>query len=143
VLFYNWLFVFKIKGIFGKKIQPKNMLKGVVSFIYSIDIDFLFNILRNLFGSQKNFVAGSLMIRHGNKTHTRGYSPESNSIWRIFSVLTEFGYGFGFSLILKHGYGTDNGYIGTHPKPIPKLVPNAKKNTFMLICDVICLIIVV
>jgi len=31
------LFVFKIKGIFGKKSPPKSVLKGIVSFIYNID----------------------------------------------------------------------------------------------------------
>jgi len=50
--------------------------------------------------------------------------------------LTEFGYEFGFSSILKHGYGTGNEYIGTHPEPILKPVPNAE-NYFMLICYVI------
>jgi len=67
-----------------------------------------------------------------NKTHTHGYPPEPNPIWRIFPVLT----GFGFSPISKHGYGTGNGYIGTHPKLIPEPVPNAE-NYFMLICHVI------
>jgi hypothetical protein len=46
-----------------------------------------------------------------------------------------FGYEFGFSPISKHGYGMGNGYIGTHPEPIPKHVPNAE-NYFMLICHV-------
>ena len=27
----------KIKGIFGRKVQPKSVLKGVVFFIYCID----------------------------------------------------------------------------------------------------------
>jgi len=31
------LLVFKIKGIFGKKISTKSVLKGVLSVIYSID----------------------------------------------------------------------------------------------------------
>ena len=37
MLFYNWLFVFKIKGIFGKKSPTKSVLKWVVFFLYSID----------------------------------------------------------------------------------------------------------
>jgi len=32
------LLVFKINGIFGQKLQPKSELKGVVSFIYNIDV---------------------------------------------------------------------------------------------------------
>jgi len=40
--------------------------------------------------------------------------------------LTEFGYEFEFFPISKHGYGTGNGYIGTHLEPIPKPVSNAK-----------------
>jgi len=72
------------------------------------------------------------LSRHDNKTHTRGYPPKPNSIWRVFPVLT----GFGFFSISKHGYGTGNKYIGTHPKVIPKPVSNAK-NYFMLICHVI------
>jgi len=39
-------------------------------------------------------------------------------------------------MILKHGYETGNGYIGTHSEPILKPVPNAE-NYFMLICHVI------
>jgi hypothetical protein len=76
------------------------------------------------------------MSRHGNKTHTRGYPPEPDSIGRVFRVLFGFGYGFGFSPISKHGYRTGNGYIGTHSEPIPKPVPNAE-NYFTLICHVI------
>jgi len=72
--------------------------------------------------------------RHGNKTHTHGYPPEPNPNWRVFPGLT--GLGYGLSPISKHRYGTGNGYIGTHPKPIPKPVPNVK-NYFMLICHVI------
>ena len=74
------------------------------------------------------------IIRHGNKTHTRGYPPELNPNWRIFSIL--IGFEYGFSLISKHGYGTGNGYVDTHPGPIPKPVPNVK-NYFILICYVI------
>jgi len=33
-------------------------------------------------------------IRHGNETHTYGYPPEPNPVWRVFPVLTGFGYGF-------------------------------------------------
>ena len=69
---------------------------------------------------------------HRNKTHTRGYSPEPNSIWQVFPFLI----GFGFSPISKHGYGTCNGYIGTHPELIPKHIPNVG-NYFMLIWHVI------
>jgi len=50
--------------------------------------------------------------------------------------LTGFGYEFEFSPISKHGYGTGNGYIGTHPEPIPKPVPNVE-NYFMMIYHVI------
>ena len=79
-----------------------------------------------------------LMIspRHDNKTHTRGYPPEPNSIWRVFPVLTGFGYEFGFSPISKHGYGMGNGYIGTNPKPILKHIPNVE-NYFVLVWYVI------
>ena len=41
-----------------------------------------------------------------------------------------------FSPISKHGYEMVNGYIGNHPEPIPKLVPNTE-NYFMLIYHVI------
>lgn len=54
--------------------------------------------------------------------HTRGYMSEPNPIWWIFLTLTEFG----FPLISKHGYETDNGDIGTHPIPISKSVPNVE-----------------
>jgi hypothetical protein len=81
-------------------------------------------------------------IRYGNKTHIRGYPPELNTIWRVFPVLTGFGYEFWFSPISKHGYGTGNGYIGTHLELIPKPVPNAE-NFFMLICLVIFFVIAV
>jgi hypothetical protein len=75
-------------------------------------------------------------IRHGNKTHTCGYPPKPNPIWRVFPVLTGFGYEFGFSPITKHGYGTGNKYLDTHPELKPKPVPNAKSH-FMLIFHVI------
>jgi len=38
--------------------------------------------------------------------------------------LIEFEYGF--FPISKHGYGTGNGDIGTHPEPTSKLVPNVE-----------------
>jgi len=50
--------------------------------------------------------------------------------------LTRFGYEFELSLISKHGYGTGNGYVATHPELILKPVPNVE-NYFVLICHVI------
>ena len=64
--------------------------------------------------------------RHGNKSRTRVYPPKPNSIWQVFSVLTGFGYEFKFCPILKHVYGTGNEDIGTHPKLIPKPLPNVE-----------------
>ncbi|AET02357.1 hypothetical protein MTR_8g039520 [Medicago truncatula] len=64
--------------------------------------------------------------RHDNKTHTRGCLPKPNPIWRVFPTLIGFGYGFGFSPISKHRYGTRNRDICIHPEPIPKLVLNVE-----------------
>ena len=47
-------------------------------------------------------------------------------------ALTGFGYEFRFSLILKHGYETDNSDICTYPEPIPKPVPNVE-NQFVIL----------
>jgi len=75
--------------------------------------------------------------RHGNKTHSHGYPTVPNPILRVFPVLTGFGHGYGFSPISKHGYGTGDRYIGTHPKPIPKPVPNVKKFFMLIYHDVL------
>jgi len=40
--------------------------------------------------------------------------------------LTGFEYGFGFSLISKHGYETGNRDIGTQPEPTLKPVLNVE-----------------
>jgi len=82
-----------------------------------------------------------LPFRYDNKTHTYCYPSKPNSIWRIFLILTEFGYEFEFSPISKHGYGTGNGYIGTQPEPIPKTVPNVE-NYLCWYVMLFCLIIV-
>jgi len=66
------------------------------------------------------------VARHDNKTQTRGYSPEPNSIWLFSPALTRFGYGYGFSPNSKHRYEKGNGDIGTHPEPIPKPVLNVE-----------------
>jgi len=41
------------------------------------------------------------------------------------------GFGFGFSPISKHGYGTGNKVICTHPEPILVPVPNIKITFFL------------
>ncbi|KEH25860.1 hypothetical protein MTR_6g035365 [Medicago truncatula] len=50
-----------------------------------------------------------IKIRHGSKSHNRGYPPEPNLSRQVFAVLTGFGYEFAFSPISRHRYGTGKG----------------------------------
>ena len=89
----------------------------------------IFKFLRNKYD---DFLRHQPLARsmHGNKTHMCAYPLEPNLFWWVFPILTGFGYGFEFTLVLKHGYWTGNGDIGTHPETIPKLFTNVKKSIY-------------
>jgi len=60
--------------------------------------------------------------RHDNKTCTHDYLFEPTMIWQVFSTLIVFEYKLDFLRIQNMVTGDED--INTHPKSIPKLVPN-------------------